>query len=215
MPELLVIRHGQASFGTDNYDRLSDLGKRQSDAAGAFLRRTGWVPDRCVTGTLIRQIDTLNHMGFEADQQHPGFNEYDFHNLLSVRFGGETPEPVHKDRRTHFRTLRETIFDWQKGDLVGASETYAQFCDRIEAARLSACADGAERVLVISSGGVIGRLAARAVEAPPPMMMTLNLQVRNTSFTRFVFKGDRFFLNEFNSVPHISDPDNSDLTSYS
>ena len=49
MSELLVIRHGQASFGQDNYDVLSDLGHRQSKAVGALLREMGWVPDRLVT----------------------------------------------------------------------------------------------------------------------------------------------------------------------
>ena len=50
MSELLVIRHGQASFGQDNYDVLSDLGHEQARAAGAALREAGWVPDRLVTG---------------------------------------------------------------------------------------------------------------------------------------------------------------------
>ncbi|HCT32614.1 MAG TPA: phosphoglycerate mutase, partial [Sulfitobacter sp.] len=71
MGELLVIRHGQASFGADNYDKLSDLGHRQSEAVGQLLRDTGWVPDRTITGTLTRQKETLASMGFEAGDTHP------------------------------------------------------------------------------------------------------------------------------------------------
>jgi broad specificity phosphatase PhoE len=59
LAELLVIRHGQASFGQDNYDVLSELGHRQAEAVGALLREINWVPDRLVTGTLNRQRDTL------------------------------------------------------------------------------------------------------------------------------------------------------------
>ena len=37
MANLLIIRHGQASFGADNYDQLSPLGQRQADATMAIL----------------------------------------------------------------------------------------------------------------------------------------------------------------------------------
>ena len=95
MAELLVIRHGQASFGAENYDVLSEVGLEQSRLAGAALREAGWVPDRLVTGTLERQKQTLAGMGFaEAPEEHPGFNEYDFHDLLRVRFRDQVPEAV-------------------------------------------------------------------------------------------------------------------------
>ncbi|MCV6583917.1 MAG: histidine phosphatase family protein [Marinibacterium sp.] len=215
MGELLVIRHGQAAFGSDNYDRLSDLGRRQAALAGDMLRQMGWVPDLCVTGTLTRQIDTATGMGFAPDETHGGFNEYDFHDLLRARFGGEIPHDVRADRKTHFRTLRDTVLAWQSGDLNGTSETYQGFAGRVEAARASACRSGLERVLVVSSGGVIGQLAARAVQAPDAMMMTLNLQVKNTSFSRFVFTDKRFFLSEFNATPQFAHADTAVLSSYS
>ena len=31
MASLYLIRHGQASFGSDHYDQLSPLGQRQAD----------------------------------------------------------------------------------------------------------------------------------------------------------------------------------------
>ncbi|MBM1454116.1 phosphoglycerate mutase family protein, partial [Sulfitobacter mediterraneus] len=137
MAELLVIRHGQASFGQDNYDVLSDLGHAQSAAVGQMLRDGGWVPDRLVTGTLKRQRDTLTSMGFDggAAEEHAGLNEYDFSDLLNARFKGQVPDVVKGDRKTHFRTLRETVFDWQDAAFDGASETYADFAARVEAAR--------------------------------------------------------------------------------
>ena len=123
MGELLVIRHGQASFGADNYDKLSDLGHRQSEAVGQLLRDTGWVPDRTITGTLTRQKETLASMGFEAGDTHPGLNEYDFQNLLDARYKGAVPELVKGDRKVHFRTLRETVFQWQADEIEGPAET--------------------------------------------------------------------------------------------
>ena len=216
MAELLVLRHAQASFGADNYDKLSQLGHQQSSLVGKALRESGWVPVRLVTGTLTRQKETLASMGFDAaPEEHAGWNEYDFHNLLDVRFGGEVPDPVQHDRKTHFRTLRETILDWQAGGVVGAKETWQQFTDRISAARAFATDTEAQKVLVISSGGAIGQLVSDALGTPPAQMIALNLQVKNTSMTRFIFSKGRFFLHEFNATPHLAHADRAQFLSYS
>lgn len=216
MAELLVIRHGQASFGQDNYDVLSDLGHRQSEAVGALLRDLDWVPDRLMTGTLTRQKDTLASMGFsETPEEHAGFDEYDFGDLLQARFKGDVPDLVKGDRKTHFRALRETVFEWQDAAFDGAAETFAAFEARTEAARAFATDTQANRVLVISSGGVIGQLTRAALGANKRHMMELNLQIKNTAMTRFMFKGDRCSLSEFNAVPHFMTPDGAKLLSYS
>ncbi len=216
MAELLVVRHAQASFGADNYDKLSDLGHRQSELLGAYLRATGWVPDRLVTGTLVRQKETLTSMGFEdSPEEHAGFNEYDFHDLLGVRFNGVVPGPVRGDRRTHFRTLKDTILEWQDGGLAGASESWAEFETRVAAALGFATDTDARRVLVISSGGAIGQLVASTIGAPKPQMMELNLQMRNTSTTRFVFSSRGIGLMEFNSLPHMAPDVQADMITYS
>lgn len=215
MAEMIVIRHGQASFGADNYDKLSDIGHAQSRYAGDALRKRGWVPDRIVVGSLVRQMETLNSMGFDDPEIHAGFNEYDFHNLLAARFDGAVPDVVMGDRKTHFRTLRETIFEWQDGGLPAAAESWLDFTTRIEAALTSATRDGAERVLVVSSGGVIGQTVASIVGAPPKMMMTLNLQVKNTSMSKIIFAGQKRFLHEFNATPHLDSLESAQMLTYS
>lgn len=216
MGELLVIRHGQASFGADNYDELSELGHKQSALAGAALRAAGWVPDRLITGTLRRQKETLASMGFESDPEiHEGLNEYDFNDLLSVRFDGKVPEPVRHDRKTHFRTLRETIYDWQGGGLEGAGESWMDFVTRVSKAQRFATETKAKRVLVISSGGPVGQMVASALDAPPRQMVALNLQVKNTSLTRFFFSDHGFSLHEFNATPHFADESSAKFMSYS
>lgn len=216
MAELLVIRHAQASFGADNYDRLSELGHAQSVLAGAALKQMGWEPDRLVTGSLTRQKETLRSMGFtDAPEEHSGFDEYDFHDLLRVKFGGTIPEPVNSDRKTHFRTLRDTLKDWQGGGLAGAGETWISFRDRIEAARKFATDTDAERVLVISSGGAIGQLTAACLNTPPEQMIALNLQIKNTGMSRFIFTRRAFFLHEFNMTPHFLPAENAEMLTYS
>ena len=216
MAELLVIRHGQASFGANDYDQLSDLGHQQSAMAGAALRDAGWVPDRLITGTLKRQQETLASMGFDTPPEiHEGLNEYDFYNLLDVQFDGKVPHDVRHDRKTHFRTLRQVISDWQAGGLTGASETWAEFSGRVEAARQFATDTDARRVLVISSGGAIGQLVASTLGAPSTQMVALNLQMKNTSLTRFFFSKSAFILHEFNATPHFSSQSNAKHVSFS
>lgn len=216
MAELVVIRHGQASFGAENYDVLSDLGRAQARAAGAWLRAMNWAPDRVITGTLNRQIDTATEMGFAPPREaHAGLNEYDFGDLLNARFKGDIPDVVKGDRKVHFRTLRETVFAWQKDEIEHPSETWAAFAVRVEAARAFAVDTGAKRVLVISSGGVIGQMVAASLHAPAAHMMNLNLQIKNAAMTRFMFSGTLFSLNEFNATPHYATPEGAKLMSYS
>lgn len=216
MAELLVIRHGQASFGAENYDVLSDLGRAQARAAGEWLKQMGWAPDRVVTGTLNRQIDTATEMGFApTPETHAGLNEYDFSNLLEARFTDGVPDLVKGDRKVHFRTLRETVFAWQRGEIENPYETWEQFAKRVEAARAFSVDTGVKRVLVVSSGGVIGQMTAASLNAPAAHMMNLNLQIKNAAMTRFMFSGSLFSLNEFNATPHYATPDGAKLMSYS
>ena len=216
MAELLIIRHGQASFGQADYDVLSDLGHRQAQTVGAMLRDMDWVPDRLITGSLKRQKDTLSSMGFaQAPDVHEGLNEYDFNDLLNARFKGDLPDLVEGDRKTHFRTLRETVFEWQDTVFEGATETYAEFAARVEAARAFAVDTSAKRVLVVSSGGVIGQMTSVALGASKRQMMYLNLQIKNTAMTRFMFSGTAFSLHEFNATPHFMTPSGAQLISYS
>jgi broad specificity phosphatase PhoE len=59
MGTLYLVRHGQASFGADNYDQLSELGLKQSERLGAYFAAKGLQFDAAFTGTLQRQIQTL------------------------------------------------------------------------------------------------------------------------------------------------------------
>jgi broad specificity phosphatase PhoE len=214
--ELLIIRHGQASFGAQNYDVLSDLGRIQARAAGDWLRHMDWVPDRVITGTLDRQIDTAREMGFApVREEHAGLNEYDFGALLDARYEGRVPDMVKGDRKVHFRTLRETVFEWQRGEIADPYETWEAFTARVEAARAFAVETDAKRVLVVSSGGVIGQITAASLHAPAAHMMNLNLQIKNAAMTRFMFSGSLFSLNEFNATPQYATPEGARLMSYS
>ena len=60
MASLYLIRHGQASFGSANYDQLSPLGQRQADVSGRFFADTELHFAQAVSGDLSRQRETVS-----------------------------------------------------------------------------------------------------------------------------------------------------------
>ncbi|EKR08281.1 histidine phosphatase family protein [Leptospira kirschneri] len=55
-----LIRHGQANSQGENYNLLTSLGKNQSFALGKYMAYNGELPDRIVTGTLRRHLETAD-----------------------------------------------------------------------------------------------------------------------------------------------------------
>src|SRR3954452_23296173 len=58
MAVILLIRHAQGSFGTSDYDVLSETGERQAVALHAALAARGVGADRLFAGAMRRQRDT-------------------------------------------------------------------------------------------------------------------------------------------------------------
>ena len=59
MGTLYLVRHGQASFGADDYDQLSDLGRRQSLRLGEYFAQKGVRFDGLIAGALRRHKQTM------------------------------------------------------------------------------------------------------------------------------------------------------------
>ncbi len=221
MTEITLIRHAQASFGTDDYDRLSPLGHEQSEALGRALARQGLAPVRLFTGTQRRHRETLaglaGPLGLDAEAAtvHPGLDEFDFRGLLDARFQAETPPAgLHSDRRTHFRTLRDTVLAWQRDAIDDPPERWADFAARVEAAR-EALRTAEGPVLAVSSGGPISRLIAEVMEAPTAQMIRLQLQMKNCAVSRLIAGRTSLHLHGFNETPHIDAATAARLLTYS
>jgi len=58
MGTLYLVRHGQASFASDDYDRLSELGARQCERLGEWFREKGVRFEGVITGTLRRHTQS-------------------------------------------------------------------------------------------------------------------------------------------------------------
>ncbi|MFT6897580.1 MAG: broad specificity phosphatase PhoE [Paraglaciecola sp.] len=57
---IYLIRHGQASFGKDDYDCLSELGHQQARQLGADLERRGIRFGHAIRGGMLRHQQTAN-----------------------------------------------------------------------------------------------------------------------------------------------------------
>jgi broad specificity phosphatase PhoE len=100
--------------------------------------------------------------------------------------------------------LPAALLAWAHDELPGLPETWGVFGARVRAAgeRLEALAGGGE-VLVLSSGGVISRLAQIALDVPVARAVELNLSLRNSALSEFHPQGGRLRLGSWNALPHL------------
>ncbi len=216
MALLFLVRHAQASFGTHDYDRLSDQGRQQSRWLGEYFKERGVVFSRVVTGTLKRQRDTatelLSVMSMDPAmaQSHAGLNEYHGDRIWAAHTGGADPVARQKaDYRGYWQTFREGMLAWSQDRLTDVPESWADFAVRIHAG-LAHATTGLGRddtALVVSSGGAIGRLLGDITGASAAVAIEFNLQFRNTGFCELVANGDRLRLTSFNNIPHLERAD--------
>ena len=224
MATLYLVRHGQASFAAENYDRLSALGRQQSVWLGEYFAERGIVFSRAVCGTLDRQRETaraiLETMGSNlAAEEHPGWNEYSGEALYKAYLGDEWARARAKgDVRAVYRTIKAALEAWSEDRLPGSlPETWHGFGARIASAMHSACAGLPDDAVVLaaSSGGAIGRGVADMLQAPARGAIELNLQFRNSGFCEIYFSQRSMRLVSMNCVPHLDRGDRRDAITYS
>ena len=213
--ELWLVRHGQAAFGADDYDQLTDLGWLQARWLGGHLASLGIPFRRVASGTLRRQKETAQAIAesLDADAEViPGFEEYSADTLLTnAGFRDRDPSLT---RREHFRRLRGVLLDWSEGKVEGA-ETWQAFNARVRSAVDEAISEGEGPVLVASSGGAIALALMQVLNLSPAQMIEFNLQARNTGITRLVFAKGGVYVNMVNAIPHLERPDRIHAETYS
>jgi broad specificity phosphatase PhoE len=213
MGTLYLIRHGQASFGSDDYDRLSPLGHQQCRALGDYFRARGVRFEACYRGTLRRHRESLE--GIEAGlgqalphEERTGLNEYSGEALIeALRPPVAPPARDAAHAREHFRLLRLGLAQW----IDGASEPagmprFTDFAAGVAGVLEEVRTRHEGTVLVVSSGGPISTAVAQVLEAPPPTLIELNMRMRNSSITEFHFTAQRHALLTYNAVPHLERP---------
>jgi broad specificity phosphatase PhoE len=138
--------------------------------------------------------------------QHAGLNEYDFDGLYRA-LGDSQPALsalAKGDKRDFYRGLKQVLQLWSEDRLPGpVPETWREFQQRVREAWLAIQQAGAARVLAVSSGGPIAVTAQQVLQAPDATSIALNLQIRNSSVSQYVFNANTVSLVSFNALPHL------------
>jgi broad specificity phosphatase PhoE len=228
--QILLVRHGQASFGAADYDQLSDLGQRQSTLLGGALAARGIAPDLVVSGGMRRHDQTaaavLEGAGWarsvEVDRS---WAEFDHEAVLAAYAQVPGIGDLHARVATHDDPRRafQEIFDaattrWMAGELTGADaafESFADFTGRVSRGLddLATRLGRGETALVLTSGGPIAWAAARLLGGDESLWARLNLVIVNTGVTKIVTGSRGATLVSLNDHSHVDGPDRSLLTS--
>ncbi len=235
MSRLTLVRHGQASFFADDYDKLSEMGEEQARALAQYWLENDVAPTEVFAGSLQRQRRTEEVVGevfAEAGAPWPsveileGLNEYPADEMmelllphlcavneeiasLSTAFQEATEST---DRYKTFHRLLETVMaEWIGNEhAIEGLPMWTDFHGRVRDALKTILSreGGGRHVAVFTSGGVIGVCVQSALEAPDIKAAELNWRVHNGSLTEFTFsnRGRRMALDAFNSVAHFVDP---------
>src|SRR6476661_4231872 len=234
MGQIYLIRHGQASFGSANYDQLSDMGTEQARLLGEWFAEAGQSFHRIVTGDMERHRQTaqactaampkalLLDSGWEIDA---GFNEYDHHEVLirhrpafddpaAVRtFFAETPNA----RYVFQEIFQAAMARWMSGEHDGNYREpwrlfQARCVDALE--RLIGSAGKSQSIAVFTSGGTIATLCQHVLGFPDRKVAELNWSLVNCAVTRLMFRPGALTLSYLNSFGHFERLGRPELITY-
>ena len=222
MATIYLVRHGQASFGKENYDQLSPRGWEQ----GRILGR--WLADKVEPGAIfggnlqrhretVEAITTGYGVSLPDMQVLEGLNEFDHLEVVErlrpewadkqvmARDLASFPKPA----RAFQQAFEKAVTRWVSGEFDQEySETWNGFRQRVGHAldQLIELADGAD-VIVSTSGGPIAVIAQRLLELSDRKALEMNNVIANTSVSRILYSGPRRSLAVFNNYSHLEAED--------
>lgn len=228
MGQILLVRHGQASFGSANYDQLSELGMEQARVLGEWFAKSKQQFHRVVTGDLRRHRQTADacigrmpELKLAAADWHtdPGFNEYDHHDIM-VRYRPDFKDPAEVKRflasspkaKYAFQEIFEAAMArWMDGQHDAEyRESWPAFRARCVGAlqRVIDSADKSQSIVVFTSGGTIATLCQHVLGLKDRQVPELNWSLVNGAVTKLLYRsgGDRparVTLSYLNNYAHL------------
>jgi broad specificity phosphatase PhoE len=220
MSVLVLMRHGQASFGADTYDALSDLGHAQARAAGDWLRERGVRPTRLWQGPRRRHAQTaqglLGDGGLAVEAvTTPGLDEFgDGEDVLAAAeqwFGRAMTGANAPPRREQLRCYDEATARWAEGRLeIPGRSSFVDFRrqvrDWLDSVVGAEDAGTGRHELAVTSAGVVSAAVCEVLQLPDAQWHALLRVIHNASFTEIVFSAERRSLRSFNAVGHLPLP---------
>ena len=229
MSHIILVRHGQASFLEQDYDKLSANGEAQAGLLGEYWSRRGVVFSGAYSGPRVRQLETARIVAeayraaglvFPETVVINEFDEYQAEavlreclpQLLQGNAGVRELYRTYKDsesgeRRKTFQKLFEAVIaKWVAGEIAADGvEPWPEFCLRVERGLAQVLRDTppAANAVVFTSAGAIAAAIRRALHLSAEDTLQLTWMARNASFSSFLASGERFTLSTFNAHPHL------------
>ncbi|MBN2157964.1 MAG: histidine phosphatase family protein [Spirochaetes bacterium] len=235
MSTIFFIRHGQASFGKDNYDQLSETGKRQSRLLARHFSGTNRWFDIIYAGTLERHTQTLEEHLLtvkEKGAQKPaiisrdGLNEYPTEPIfrvlapVAVQKNPSLMEDVNRlmtDRRSFQKVFEAVMSLWAAGthDIKGLM-SWKEFTGKVNEVIDEIMRDHGtgKTVAVFTSGGPISVAVRRVLHLANDDTMRVAEQIVNSSVSRFKCTRDRIMIATFNEYTHLELEHDDTLITY-
>jgi broad specificity phosphatase PhoE len=235
MSMIYMIRHGQASFGKEDYDRLSPLGKRQARILAQHHLDTGFQPDAVYSGTMARQTATAKEvlaLYRGANRKAPelqmlnGFNEYDTAAIVTALFPdmvkddpslNDELQKMYASKDSFKRVFEAAMLRWVTGEFdTPEIESWEALKARVAGSlQLIMKIHGrGKTIAVFTSGGAISASLAHVLGISGERAIRLNWQLVNSSVSRFMYNEERITLAGFNTFTHLELAGDSSLITY-
>ncbi|WP_158768762.1 histidine phosphatase family protein [Paraglaciecola sp. L1A13] len=218
MASIYLIRHGQASFGKDDYDCLSRLGEQQAAHLGVDLSRRGIQFDKVISGGMLRHQQTANSClrSMQANQSvvsqmtvNADWNEYDHQDILAQLnpdFANANGIKNHlkQQQKPNFalQVLLDSAFSrWISNDYVDDyNESWCAYQTRIRQALQTTVeqAGDAKNIAVFSSGGPIALLSQLLLNVPAKNLMDVNWTLVNCGISKIIISSKGQILSTLN-----------------
>ena len=234
MPQIHLVRHGQASFHADDYDCLSPLGERQSRLLGEWFGRCGRAVQALHRGTLKRHRQTAEGLveGLPAPLRpaaepgvDAGFDEFD-HEAMMLALKPELATPgamkAWLAQQPHPKRAFQQLFAQGMGRWMSGAhdadytESWPAFRERCVAAllRAAAAAGEADTVVIVTSGGPISAICQQVLALNDDSTARVCFGLANSGVTRLAWTGERLHLAQLNSTAHLELMGDAALISY-
>lgn len=220
MATIYLIRHGQASFGAEDYDKLSALGVRQAQVVGEYFRDHGIILDAAYSGELLRQRETaqLAIASQPSEVPHhidPRFNEirndeqleYLLPELVKTRPALRQLVDRGLSSSKDYQKVIDAVFNhWVSTECDEPRiQSWGEYSNGVYQALKEVMTDqgSGKTVGIFTSGGTIATIVARVLGLPGEQTYQFYEPVFNCSITQIFYNGDRTSLSYFNDRSYL------------
>lgn len=217
---IFLIRHGQASFGSADYDQLSQLGCCQAQVLSDYFSDSGIRLDAVYSGTLKRQRQTAEIATASQPAGIPFYNDprlneikndEQFKFLLPQLIKRNPPtaglvEKAKTDSKSYQKVLEQVFQLWVSGDHdIPAMQTWDNYSDQVKAAMqdLIRREGSGKNIGLFTSGGTIATIVSLVLGLDGSFAYHFYEPVINASITRLLYNRKKVSLSSFNDYSFL------------